>query len=114
MNVEINNTDCIENKLLNKYKDEECSICLNNLENEVSILTCGHYFHYTCLGQWIYKCKNDNKQIICPLCKQEFEIKNIIFQLDTKKYTYKNYSEFKKKYDKKYAQKNTNKKCVIL
>ncbi len=114
MEIETNSiTEPDNNNLINNYKNEECSICLDNLTNEVCLLSCGHYFHYNCLGQWIFKCKNSRKAINCPLCKQEFEITNIIFHLDKKKYTYKNYNEFKKKYDKRHKTGLGN-RCTIL
>ena len=36
---------------------DECSICLEQLENEVCILSCKHSFHYDCLSKWIINCK---------------------------------------------------------
>jgi len=57
----------IKNK---KIKDEElllneCSICLENyqINDKVSHLPCGHFYHERCLTEW-FKKKEE-----CPLCR---------------------------------------------
>ena len=55
--------------------DEECPICLDKLQKEIAHTTCNHFYHYKCIGKWIHK--NKYNKIICPLCSQFFEIKNI-------------------------------------
>jgi hypothetical protein len=58
--------------------EEECSICFEKLENEIAHLSCNHFFHYHCIGNWIKKNQYNNiTKINCPLCNQEFEILNI-------------------------------------
>ena len=57
--------------------EEECSICLEKLKNEIAHLSCNHFFHYRCIGDWINKNRETNKDILCPICNQSFEIVNI-------------------------------------
>ena len=40
---------------------DECSICSEKIVPENSILSCGHFVHWTCLDQW-------EKGYRCPLC----------------------------------------------
>ena len=43
-----------------------CSVCLgiiNLFDKEVSILNCGHFFHYNCLNDWL------EHQMNCPECR---------------------------------------------
>ncbi|XVE85171.1 hypothetical protein DITRI_Ditri17bG0070200 [Diplodiscus trichospermus] len=44
----------------------ECSVCLCGFEadEEVSELSCKHFFHKGCLEKWF-----DNKHSTCPLCR---------------------------------------------
>ncbi|XP_023523084.1 probable E3 ubiquitin-protein ligase XERICO [Cucurbita pepo subsp. pepo] len=44
----------------------ECCVCLCGFEadEEVSELSCKHFFHKACLSKWF-----DNKHITCPLCR---------------------------------------------
>lgn len=48
-----------------KFKEKECSICLDSyMEDEIIIyLECGHYYHNECSKQWF----KDGKT--CPLCR---------------------------------------------
>ena len=65
--------------------EEECSICLEKLENEIAHLTCQHFFHFHCISSWIQKNKQMNfNEINCPMCNQEFEILNIYLPVETK------------------------------
>ena len=52
-------------KVNEKFKEEECSICLDSyMEDEMIIyLECGHYYHNECSKQWFKEGKN------CPLCR---------------------------------------------
>jgi len=45
------------------YNDEECTICLETIENAV-ITTCGHLFCRSCIDQHI---TNNNS---CPICQR--------------------------------------------
>ncbi|XP_057776798.1 probable E3 ubiquitin-protein ligase XERICO [Salvia miltiorrhiza] len=44
----------------------ECCVCLCKFEaeEEVSELSCKHFFHKPCLDKWF-----DNQHITCPLCR---------------------------------------------
>ena len=55
-------------------KDINCSICIEKNNNNSIILECKHVFHFNCIRNWIKKCKNDNIQITCPLCKNIIKI----------------------------------------
>src|SRR6202000_886517 len=43
-------------------KDAECPICMENLDNVTSPLSCGHWVHMNCIVAW-------GKQS-CPICRQ--------------------------------------------
>ncbi|EYU30627.1 hypothetical protein ABFS82_11G061300 [Erythranthe guttata] len=47
----------------------ECSVCLNRFEaeEEVSELSCKHFFHKGCLDKWF-----DKQRVSCPLCRSIF------------------------------------------
>lgn len=66
--------DCLQNNKIKKIKikdDElllnECIICLENYKknDEISILSCDHYYHTKCLNEWLKKKEE------CPLCRIE-------------------------------------------
>ena len=58
--------------------NQECIICLEILNNDIVILSCGHNFHYKCIQDWI----KSKKSLVnfCPLCNdyKNVEIVNII------------------------------------
>ena len=41
--------------------DSTCSICLENIENDIQYTRCNHAFHRTCMTKW--------GRIDCPLCR---------------------------------------------
>lgn len=45
--------------------EEICSICTENLENNVVVTSCTHYFHEACLKPWLDRART------CPLCRKE-------------------------------------------
>tara|TARA_B100000575_G_C23080768_1_gene622678 strand:+ start:1161 stop:1454 length:294 start_codon:yes stop_codon:yes gene_type:complete len=55
--------------------DQECSFCLEKLDNEVAELSCGHRFHFDCLTEWL---NNKNIRVCCCICQNETEIVNIL------------------------------------
>ena len=59
---------------LEKDIDAECTICLEILkaEQSINLLFCGHYFHTSCIEEWL------NKKRICPLCDTELPKKGNI------------------------------------
>jgi hypothetical protein len=50
----------------------ECSICLEDLEGTIVILTCQHKYHDLCIGKWF------EKNTTCPQCNIETDIETII------------------------------------
>ncbi len=44
-------------------ENNTCSICLNDLENDLTTLFCNHTFHKSCMDQWI------KYQERCPYCR---------------------------------------------
>lgn len=49
------------NKSLKIHQDE-CSICLENMETNNFETSCHHYFHRECLSLW--------KETTCPICRK--------------------------------------------
>ena len=82
--------------------DNECLICLEELDNNICVLSCGHKYHYDCLTNWIKK--KENLSNICCLCEKRCEVIDIISHQN-------NINYFTKK------EFNNNKKyncCIIL
>ena len=72
--------------------NNECTICLEILNNEIAILACGHKFHFKCISDWLrfnYAEKKYYNQIInkCPNCNGKSDIINV---LNIKKTVYAN------------------------
>lgn len=44
---------------------EECSICLESLEADITVLKCLHHFHTKCIINYVVKYKKDK----CPICR---------------------------------------------
>lgn len=71
--IHINKNENIPKTLLNKRlinqielcNNLKCSICLNEFENDsvISVLNCGHIFHYDCIEPWV------KKHPTCPMCR---------------------------------------------
>jgi len=58
--------------------DNECIICLEELRDDIVVLSCKHseMYHYKCLQEWIKQKNTTNK--ICTICEDNVEILNII------------------------------------
>ena len=56
--------------------DQECSICLENLNGTIVKLYCNHIYHGECLEKWFNS--QSNSENICPQCNLESEIKEIV------------------------------------
>lgn len=59
-----------------KSDNKECSICLNDFEknDDVSITTCKHIFHNTCITEWgKYKMSDEETKTECPICRTKIE-----------------------------------------
>ena len=46
----------------------ECSICLEEIHENLQKTICGHFFHSLCLSKWYSSSQNS---ITCPLCRHE-------------------------------------------
>ena len=53
----------------NAGDDEECALCMESFveSDEVRVLKCRHYFHTTCIDQWLVVSQK-SKSRSCPLC----------------------------------------------
>jgi len=60
----------------NPKNDEKCSICLENLSQNVcgKIKICNHEFHLDCINQWTNSQINNRISMSCPLCRAEIRI----------------------------------------
>lgn len=58
----------ITHENIDKYKDKECNICLDsfNLNNDIKLLPCNHFFHNNCIHDWLC-----NEKINCPVCRKD-------------------------------------------
>ena len=56
-------------EIKNKYKDEICSICMEEINRDISITKCNHIFHYNCIGKYI----NDYGKKECPICRRDLK-----------------------------------------
>ncbi|PJF18915.1 hypothetical protein PSACC_01265 [Paramicrosporidium saccamoebae] len=48
---------------------EDCSICADEMTDQVCKLTCGHAFHAPCAAQWLRRVPS------CPMCRQPVVLK---------------------------------------
>jgi hypothetical protein len=62
--------------LINKQNipllDIDCSICLNNINNNICYTECCHHFCIECLFKWL------SNNINCPYCRKKVNIKKIL------------------------------------
>lgn len=54
-----------DRKLHDCMRDKKCTICLDNINDNVVMFKCKHFFHYSCIFTWLFE-KN-----YCPLCKKQ-------------------------------------------
>jgi len=47
---------------------DECSICYEELNENIIVLICGHSYHNECINKWIIEKKN------CPYCREQINI----------------------------------------
>lgn len=59
--------------------ESECAICLETLEPETFYrFNCSHRLHQDCFKQYVqYKYDIENNSLLCPICKQDIEVKPI-------------------------------------
>lgn len=50
------------------YKNEICSICLEDTQKSKLLLKCNHVFHKKCVQKWIKTCNDKHLMPKCPLC----------------------------------------------
>ena len=62
-------------------EDHNCSVCLEEITATTSsaTLSCGHNFHFGCLGKWITTSGNES----CPYCRHKLEEKEQILREDS-------------------------------
>lgn len=54
-------------------EDFECVICLDNSNDHIAKLKCGHTFHYECIYDFITREALNNAVPSCPLCRRTME-----------------------------------------
>ena len=58
-----------------------CSICLNELDDNIFCLPCFHTFHSECINKWLENQTNSNTQCTCPECR------NVVYPQTLRGYT---------------------------
>jgi hypothetical protein len=68
----------MEHETLETETEEICAICIEDfkIEDSTIILKCGHIYHSSCIQPWFNEQIHNDKQAVCPLCK---DIQEIIF-----------------------------------
>mmetsp|Transcript_24046 Transcript_24046/g.35785 ORF Transcript_24046/g.35785 Transcript_24046/m.35785 type:complete len:439 (-) Transcript_24046:274-1590(-) len=58
--------------------NRECSICFleHEVNDRVTRLPCGHFFHGECINEWL------KKRCTCPICRWELETDDPLFELE--------------------------------
>ncbi|KAL8975522.1 MAG: hypothetical protein Q9197_000260 [Variospora fuerteventurae] len=66
-------TKKVEKDMLGTDGKAECSICMDNVEldDEVTVLPCQHWFHGDCVGAWL------KEHDTCPHCRQGIMPKDV-------------------------------------
>ena len=64
-----------------KIAINRCTICFNNCTGQEKLLTCGHFFHNTCIKKWQKKKTNAT----CPTCRQEIKYFDLKLMQQSKK-----------------------------
>lgn len=57
---------------------ESCSICLEELKNNIYISPCNHRFHKKCIKNYIKYNTDHETPSLCPLCKADSLVENRI------------------------------------
>ena len=62
--------EILTQEMINKDKDKICSICLEvlKLNEDISPLKCGHFFHYKCIQNLV-----DHNFNSCPNCRSDLK-----------------------------------------
>ena len=59
-----------------------CTICINRLNENISILKCRHSFHANCITKWIRTELANKGNTTCPVCRYEINRKRYPLTLD--------------------------------
>ena len=60
---------------INNVVDDNCSICLEKIDNKCITLECNHSYHKKCIKLWIKEIiNNPNINVNCPICKNDIVI----------------------------------------
>jgi len=54
-----------------KGDKENCSLCIEKMENNIKILKCGHIYHAACIKEVFTKTAPNKGKIVCPICRGE-------------------------------------------
>lgn len=59
------------------HNNKECSICFleHEVNDSVTRLPCGHFFHGECINEWLHK------RCTCPICRWELETDDRLFEM---------------------------------
>ncbi|KAJ3447700.1 praja ring finger ubiquitin ligase [Anaeramoeba flamelloides] len=58
-------------KTVKEYTPPECSICLDEIEEDGVSTTCGHVFHDDCIRDWL------SRKQVCPNCNDKVNTKDL-------------------------------------
>jgi len=47
----------------------ECSICLEPVDDAITVFKCKHTLHYRCFKEWMKTCERQNNPCTCPCCR---------------------------------------------
>jgi len=47
------------------HGENQCSVCLDEIEHGVAMKHCGHIFHQKCLSSWF----SQSSRLVCPMCR---------------------------------------------
>ena len=61
---------------------DTCTICLDELNENISILKCRHSFHEGCISEWIKARLTNEENATCPMCRHEIDRKLYPWTLD--------------------------------
>ena len=56
---------CEKCQKMKEFADGNCTICHEEIMSDITVTSCGHSFHSTCLFKW-FRQKNS-----CPLCREK-------------------------------------------
>ena len=92
------------------YEKFSCLICSNIIKNENPYLCyiCQKIFHENCLNNWDKQCKSQNKNLVCPGCRNELALKKWKKKLDYEENRKDNFNLINKIRELKEKEKDKN------